>query len=211
MRLTACPPIVGHRGLPTSRPRQADRQGHQIDLFASSRTLTNTVRIFRDSCFVSGTDHELLQGPLGFDRVLHGRDTLRLRGFGLEGSLKSLRSTRQSLRTLPNITPSSAQGTPTETLKKSGLCSAKRDSSGPQEHGRTPWQPGARGRLMGTGRPTEGLRSHASQVGIRTSLPANRLTRTLLCTGTCPLSTRVQGFLRFPRWEAAAGLSQWKS
>eukprot|EP00439_Symbiodinium_sp_Y106_P079849 s2065_g18.t1 len=45
MRLTACPPIVGHRGLPTSRPRQADRQGHQIDLFASSRTLTNTAEL----------------------------------------------------------------------------------------------------------------------------------------------------------------------
>ena len=61
-RLLPAEPVPQHRCLATSRPRQADRQGHQIDLFATQRVTTREIRILRDSCFVSGTDHELMQG-----------------------------------------------------------------------------------------------------------------------------------------------------
>ena len=54
--------LAEHKLVPTSRPRQADRQGRHIDLFATQRVLTSDIRIYKDSCYIPGTDHELLHG-----------------------------------------------------------------------------------------------------------------------------------------------------
>ena len=67
--VVACPPLPAHRDLPTSRPRQDSRQGHQIDVFGVSRLYCSGVAIHEDSCFMLGTDHELLQGSF----VLRGK------------------------------------------------------------------------------------------------------------------------------------------
>ena len=73
-----CPtaPLPAHRDLPTSRPRQAGRQGHHIDLFATSRVFTSEVKIYQDSCLVSGTDHELVHGRF---RLRKGKGFIRHR------------------------------------------------------------------------------------------------------------------------------------
>ena len=64
MRLEA--PVRGHQGVPTSRPRQADRKGHQIDVFAVQRVFASRVEIQIDSCLLINTDHEAMFGTFSF-------------------------------------------------------------------------------------------------------------------------------------------------
>ena len=64
MRLEA--PVRGHQGVPTSKPRQADRKGHQIDVFAVQRVLATRVEIQIDSCLLINTDHEAMFGTFSF-------------------------------------------------------------------------------------------------------------------------------------------------
>ena len=60
--LKGCPPVGPSRHLPTSRPRQEGREGHQIDLFLGCRIRGLGVIIHEDSFAYIGTDHELMQG-----------------------------------------------------------------------------------------------------------------------------------------------------
>ena len=53
-------PVRSQQLLPTSRPRQADRAGHHIDLFLTQRVLRGRVEIMVDSHRLLGTDHEAL-------------------------------------------------------------------------------------------------------------------------------------------------------
>ena len=55
-------PVRSQQLLPTSRPRQADRAGHHIDLFLTQRVLRGRVEIMVDSHQLLGTNHEALFG-----------------------------------------------------------------------------------------------------------------------------------------------------
>ena len=65
--LPCSPPVQQHR-LPTSRPRQEAREGHQIDIFATKRVHRGRVFIHCDSCHLPGSDHELVQGTFSLRR-----------------------------------------------------------------------------------------------------------------------------------------------
>ena len=55
-----CPPRADQLDTPTSRPRKAGDQGHQIDLFACKHVDLEAVHIHVDSHRVLGSDHDLL-------------------------------------------------------------------------------------------------------------------------------------------------------
>ena len=112
-RLLPAEPVPQHRCLATSRPRQADRQGHQIDLFATQRVTTREIKILRDSCFVSGTDHELMQGKFRL-RTHH-----RAKGLGLVVFPRLPMLTSPPLNTSHGPAPNLDQGKPTEIRRRS--------------------------------------------------------------------------------------------
>ncbi|CAE7946760.1 Ank3 [Symbiodinium sp. KB8] len=55
--------------VPTSRPRQQDRQGRIIDLIASARVMTKETEVHVNSHKVLGTDHELISTKVVFAGV----------------------------------------------------------------------------------------------------------------------------------------------
>ena len=64
--LRVLPPGPAFQHLPTSRPRQEDREGQCIDVFAGKSVLPRGVWIHADSFMCLGTDHELLESRFAF-------------------------------------------------------------------------------------------------------------------------------------------------
>ena len=65
-QLRVLPPGPAFQHLPTSRPRQEDREGQCIDVFAARSVLPRGVWIHADSFMCLGTDHELLESRFAF-------------------------------------------------------------------------------------------------------------------------------------------------
>ena len=56
------PPKPEQFSTPTSRPRQAGRGGNIIDVIACRGMVRGSIAVHVDSCYVAGTDHEILEG-----------------------------------------------------------------------------------------------------------------------------------------------------
>ena len=60
--LAMAAPLRSQQAVPTSRPRQGNRVGHHMDVFATQRVLRTRVEVLQESYKLVGTDHECLFG-----------------------------------------------------------------------------------------------------------------------------------------------------